>query len=138
MPSILMKTNRKHIEIVAQNRLFPTFRELGDMLITFGLIVFTWIFFRAENIQHAFSYITGIFDRSLFSVPNLNKAALATLILIAFFMFVEWLGRESNYAIERLFSSKPRLVRWAFYGFILLLIGLFMQTNETPFIYFQF
>lgn len=138
MPSIIMKTNRKHLDIVAKDKILPSFNELMNMMITFGLIVFTWIFFRAENVEHAFSYISGIFNKSILSVPNLNKAALATLILILFFMIIEWFGRQNNYALEKLLLSKPRIVRWAFYSLIILLIGLFMQTNETPFIYFQF
>lgn len=138
MPSIIMKTNRNHIDIVAQGKIFPSFKELFNIIATFGLIVFTWIFFRAENVGHALSYISGIFDKSILSFPDLNKAALATLILIFFFMIIEWLGRQSNYALENLLLSQSRFVRWAFYSLIILLIGLFMQTNETPFIYFQF
>lgn len=138
MPSVLMKTNRNHLEIVAQGRILPSVRELAHMLLTFSLIVFTWIFFRAENVNHAIAYISRIFDESLFSFPHLKKAALATLILIAFLMLVEWQGRENNYALERFLSARPKLIRWSFYAFIILLIGLFMQTNETPFIYFQF
>lgn len=138
MPSIIMKTNRNHLEIVAKEKIFPSFKELINIVFTFGLIVFTWIFFRAENVGHAFTYISGIFDKSILSFPDLNKAALATLILIFFFMAIEWLGRQSNYALEKLLLSQSRFVRWAFYSLIILLIGLFMQTNETPFIYFQF
>lgn len=138
MPSIIMKTNRNHLETVAKDKIFPSFKELINIVFTFGLIVFTWIFFRAENVRHAFTYISGIFDKSILSFPDLNKAALATLILIFFFMAIEWLGRQSNYALEKLLLSQSRFVRWAFYSLIILLIGLFMQTNETPFIYFQF
>lgn len=75
---------------------------------------------------------------SLLHFPDLNKAALATLILIGFMVVVEWLGRENNYGIEKTFLRNHRFLRWSFYGFIILLIGLFMQTQESPFIYFQF
>lgn len=138
IPSILMKTNRNNLGTVAEGKTFASFKDILNMGITFVLIIFTWIFFRAENVEHSFSYISGIFDISLFSFPHLKKAALATLLLILFFMVIEWLGRHNNYAIEKAFLSKNRLVRWTFYSFIIMLIGLFMQTNETPFIYFQF
>lgn len=36
----------------------------------------------------------------------LKKAALATLILIVFFMIIEWIGRENQYAIEEIFIEK--------------------------------
>ena len=113
-------------------------KEFFQMVMTFALAVFAWIFFRAENVEHAISYISGIFSSSFFSIPGFKKAALATLILIVFFMIIEWIGRENQYAIEKFLLKKPRIIRWSFYGFIILLIGLFLQTHESPFIYFQF
>ena len=144
MPAIIFKTNRNNMEIVAKGKVFPSVKDLLNIIITFLLVSFAWIFFRAENLEHAFSYISGIFSKSLFCFPKLNKAALATLILIAFLLIIEWIGREENFAIEKLLISKKQInsniniLRWIFYAFIILLIGLFMQTNETPFIYFQF
>ena len=138
MPSIILKTNRNNLEIVAMNRLIPSIKDIFNILFTFSLTVFAWVFFRAEDVDHAISYILGIFKPSLFSFPELKKAALATLILIIFFVAIEWIGRENQYAIEKTLVKKPRALRWAFYGFIIILIGLFLQTHETPFIYFQF
>ena len=138
MPSILLKTNRNNLEIVAFNKLMPSFREVISIIITFILTVFAWIFFRAESLTHAFSYISGIFSKSLLTFPDLNKAALATLILIAFLLLIEWFGKEQQYALQTFWHKKPRILRWLFYAFIMLLIGLFMQTEESPFIYFQF
>lgn len=138
MPSIILKTNRNNLEAVAINKLIPSIKDIFNILVTFSLTVFAWIFFRAENVDHAFSYILGIFDPSFFSFPQLKKAALATLILILFFMTMEWIGRENQYAIEKTLMKKPKILRWSFYGLIIILIGLFLQTHETPFIYFQF
>jgi len=138
MPSIILKTNRNNLEIVAMNKLIPSFRDVFNILITFSLTVFAWIFFRAESVHHAIEYIVGIFNASLFTVPDVKTAAYATLILIAFFMLIEWIGREHQFALQDFLVKKPRFIRWLFYGFIILLIGLFLQTHETPFIYFQF
>ena len=138
MPSIILKTNRNNLEIVAMNKLIPSFRDVFNILLTFSLTVFAWIFFRAESVHHAIEYISGIFNASLFTIPDVKTAAYATLILIAFFMFIEWIGREHQFALQDFLVKKPRFIRWLFYGFIILLIGLFLQTHETPFIYFQF
>ena len=138
MPSIILKTNRNNLEIVAMNKLIPSFRDVFNILLTFSLTVFAWIFFRAESVHHAIEYIVGIFNASLFTIPDVKTAAYATLILIAFFMFIEWIGREHQFALQDFLVKKPRFIRWLFYGFIILLIGLFLQTHETPFIYFQF
>ena len=95
-------------------------------------------FFRANSVTHAFEYIGGIFNKSLFQFPELKKSALATLVLVGFLLVVEWLGRRNNYGIEKLLLNQKRWLRWSFYAFIIMLIALFLQTEESPFIYFQF
>jgi len=81
-----------------------------------------------------------IFSFTLFTIPVFEQdgLALSTLILILFFTLVEWSGRTHAFAIEYTFATESRSVRWTFYGFLIVLIGLFMQTNGSPFIYFQF
>lgn len=138
MPSIIMKTNRKNLDVVAKGRLFPSMKEGVQVVITFFLAAFCWIFFRAESVQEAFAYVYRMFTENLFSFPSLTKSAMATLILVGFLVVVEWISKEDNYGIEKVFFKAPTFVRWSFYAFILLLLGLFMQINETPFIYFQF
>ena len=57
LPLLLTNNNRKNLGVVAEGKLLPSFRELFAMLTTFILTVFAWIFFRAEDLNHAFSYI---------------------------------------------------------------------------------
>ncbi|MCU4173890.1 MBOAT family O-acyltransferase [Carboxylicivirga sp. N1Y90] len=140
LPLMLTKNNRKNIEIVANKSFLPGLRESGAIIITFLLTVFAWIFFRAENVGQAFDIIIKVLSPSLFMkpfFPNLS-GALTTLILIAIFVIIEWNGRRGKYAIENLGHNYKRPIRWAFYSCIIFMIGLFMQTSESPFIYFQF
>lgn len=136
MPLLLTNNNRNNLETVAQGRLLPSLRESVSMLFTFGLTVFAWIFFRAENIGHAVSYVSGIWGRELLVVPKILPAPVILLILL--FLLIEWLGRESQYAIAELGLGWKRPARWAFYSFLIFIIVMFMHTEETPFIYFQF
>ncbi len=138
LPQIVSKTNRNNLGIVAQGRLFPTLRELMQILITFTMTCFAWIFFRADTLTHAFLYARGIFSSALFTMPVLEKYAWVVLGLAFFLFVIEWLGRESKYALEHFIDKYPRWLRWSFYAFILFLMGMFMQTEESPFIYFQF
>jgi D-alanyl-lipoteichoic acid acyltransferase DltB (MBOAT superfamily) len=107
---------------------------------TFALICFGWIFFRADNVAHAISILVEIFSGSLILLPyyDWQENAKALIILIMFFIWVEWLGKEDQYAVERLGLNWPKPVRWAFYSSIIFLIGMFVQTTEVPFIYFRF
>ncbi|MGG7551794.1 MBOAT family O-acyltransferase [Chryseobacterium arthrosphaerae] len=135
MPSIIMKTNRNHLETVAQGNILPTVKEFFQMTVTFSLAVLAWIFFRAENISHAFSYISGIFSRSLFSIPTITPRLLMLLIII--FMVIEWLGREQQYAIAKLGLQWKSPLRYAMYYAIIIAIFWFAGKDQQ-FIYFQF
>ena len=136
VPSVIRKSNRVNLSIVAEDRMLPNLKELFQMSLTFGLTVLAWIFFRAESLPHAFEYIRNIFTSQLWHLPRVN-ASLA-LILVAFFMVIEWFGRRNNYAIETWMFKSPRILRWSFYAGLIFLIGIFMKTEESAFIYFQF
>ena len=141
LPAIVMKTNRHHLEIVAKGKIFPTLKEFCQMIFTFILATFAWIFFRAENMEKALNYIAGIFSPSLFSVPRFAEMENVsyTLILVVIFIFIEWIGRENQFAISGFKNVKVKTVRWLGYLCIVLTIyfyGYFGSNIE--FIYFQF
>ncbi|MFT3980391.1 MAG: MBOAT family O-acyltransferase [Ferruginibacter sp.] len=146
MPSILMATNRNNLDMVAQGKTFPTIRELLQMMLTFAAAVFAWIFFRAESLAHAFQYVGDLF-KGLFNAAAYREAwhymstevGLLLPLLLIFFMVIEWLGRENQYAIQKWGFRYSRPVRWAFYYAILLVVFYFAGLgNEQEFIYFQF
>lgn len=139
LPLLLTNNNRNNLETVAKGKLFPSLKELSFMLLTFGLTVFAWIFFRAESIGHAVSYISEILSPSLFSFPKFTNMvnALNTIILIVIFVLIEWTGREGQFAIEGFGRGRNKLFRWFFYLIIIIIIFLF-NTSSQEFIYFQF
>ena len=135
LPLLLTNKNRNNLETVANGKLLPSTKELLSMLLTFGLVVFAWIFFRVNNIGHAVSYILEIFSSSLFSIPEIRPINLTLLII--FFTFVEWLGREGGFAIQNINKVASRPLRWVFYYGLLTLL-IFEKGNDQTFIYFQF
>lgn len=145
LPLFLTKRNRKHTNIVAQNKIFPTIKELFQVIYTFTLTSLAWILFRAENIIHGIDYIRNIFSKSLFTIPPIiyevnqfHLPLMVILIILFIFIIIEWIGRENQYAIEKIGIKWHRFFRWFFYFSILLFIFRFMSSNDTPFIYFQF
>ncbi len=139
LPLMLLNKNRINTDIIAQGKYLPTIKEFISMSITFGLTVLAWVFFRAENIGHAWSYLSEIFSKSLFSIPHFAgmRHAMITLILITIFCIIEWIGRENQFAIEKLGLNISKPVRWAFYYGIVIVIFTFMGPQQQ-FIYFQF
>ena len=109
------------------------------MLLTFALAVFAWIFFRSETLGQALHIVADIFSGSLFTVPAfpVNTMNFLVLFFIAFFFIIEWIGREQHYAIATFGSRWPKIMRYAFYYF--LIVAMFvLEGKSNQFIYFQF
>lgn len=138
LPLLLSNKNRNNLETVALGKLIPSGIDFFSILITFSLTVFAWIFFRSENISHAVQYITDMFTMpaSYLSLGIYWKYR-TILILIATFLFIEWIGRDSHFAIEHLGSKWKRIYRFLMYYVIIFTI-LWFGGKEQQFIYFQF
>ncbi len=134
IPLMLSNRNRQYLDIVAEHTYLPSIKEFLKILVTFSLTVFAWIFFRAENMTHAFKYIKGIADGYLFKIPSIRPTDLFVLILM--FMVLEWLGRKHEFPLQNIFI-KNRVFRWSFYILLILIIIIF-SGRQQEFIYFQF
>jgi D-alanyl-lipoteichoic acid acyltransferase DltB (MBOAT superfamily) len=135
MPSIIFKTNRTNLEIVAKGKYLPSLKDVFSIGMTFGLTVFAWIFFRAENLSHALSYISQIFSISLFTIPSVRPVQL--IILLMLFTIIEWFGREDQYAITHLGLKWPSYYRYTIY-FLMIISIFWFAGKDQQFIYFQF
>jgi len=141
LPSILFRTHRNNLDIVAKGRLLPSVKEFFSMALTFGLTVFAWIFFRSESLGAAIRYCKTLFSSSLFTMPDPTDRPRAGFILLAgLFLVVEWLGRQEQYAIARLGIRWPVALRWLAYYAIFYFVAdrYFFTGTRQQFIYFQF
>ncbi|WP_081210002.1 MBOAT family O-acyltransferase [Salegentibacter sediminis] len=139
LPLLLTNKNRQNMEVVAEDSYFPSLKEFGQMTLTFGLTVIAWVFFRAENIGHAISYLGGMFSESLLSIPYYEGIGYAKFLipLLAIFIFIEWLERRNQFALEKLLLNQSIFIRLAAYYTIAFLI-FYTAGEEQQFIYFQF
>lgn len=135
LPLLLTKNNRNNLDIAAEGNYFPSIKELSSIILTFSLTVFSWIFFRAESMSHAFQYIGGIFQYSIVSVPEILPIPI--LILIALFMLMEWIYRDKQYALQFAIGKPAKIIQWSYYLVISLTIAAFFGKGSS-FIYFQF
>jgi D-alanyl-lipoteichoic acid acyltransferase DltB (MBOAT superfamily) len=140
LPLLLRRQNRVNLTIVAEGRIFPTLRELLAMLGTFGLTTLAWIFFRAESLEQGGHYVKKLLSSSFWILPSYQGmgSSVATGVLLVLFFLTEWIGREQSFAIEGIGKNFSRPARWTIYAFLLFLIGMYMPTRGTSFIYFQF
>ena len=140
LPLLIGKKNRTNLEVVSKGKVLPTFKDLLGITTTFILITFGWIFFRSKSIDHALSYISTIFSKSIVDFPSFNISRYYTvqiILLIIFFLLIEWFGREHNFALEKLGLKWKPIFRLIFYFGLVFIITLYLS-KEQQFIYFQF
>ena len=136
LPLFLLNKNRQNLEIVAQGQILPSAGDVFKIGITFSLTVFAWIFFRAESVSHAVSYISQIFTISVFTVPEILPKSV--MLSIGILILIEWLGREQQFALAKFGLNWPRPIRWTLYYCIMFDIFIRGGGNSQEFIYFQF
>ena len=115
--------------------MLPSLKEFSSMLLTFLWVVLAWIFFRADTMPQAINYISHIFTSALFKMPEIRPSLV--IMVLAVFIFMEWIGREKNYALENFAIHLSKPLQWAFHLLVFTVIILCMG-KEQPFIYFQF
>lgn len=136
LPLLLARKNRRYLDVVAAGQLLPGAADLVRMTTTFALTTFAWIFFRATSLGHATQYIRGIFSSSLLAAPEFSVSSI--LILLGLFMSIEWIGREQQFALQKIGMGWAKPWRWSFYYAIMFTILYYYGSNQQQFIYFQF
>lgn len=139
LPLLLSNKNRQNIDIVAKGKTLPDIRDLFNIVTTFSITVFAWIFFRANSISHAKTYIQDIFTYSFFKYPPevYNNLLYKTLFILFIFNILEWLGREKEYAFQ-IVSNQPKYIKALYFSLLIVFMLLFMSLSVQEFIYFQF
>jgi len=145
----LCKPIKERIEILLHFDRMPLLKKITEASITFSLVTFAWIFFRAESLDKALYIIKSIFgkaivEKEIFSVhASLWRFILEQpkfylgFLIIGMLIGIELIQRKGS--ILEMVASKPIWVRWALYYALLLVIifgGAF--NNSQQFIYFQF
>lgn len=134
LPLLLLKQNRKNINSIKLTFDFSSFKEIFNLLLTFGITCFAWIFFRSKSITDAFLYIKKIFVNWTFKEQyfEIERYNYELLYLIVVFVIVEWNFKEK---IEPI-SGKYSWIKLALCLAAILALGVFSDSKE--FIYFQF
>ncbi len=124
------------------------FVKIYQIIITFILVDFAWIFFRANTFNDAKYIILNLlsidlnvfYDKSLFNLGLDEKDCYLSIILILFLIIVQILQRKGP-IIQRV-SNKHIVVRWSVYligMFSIIIFGYYgTKYDASQFIYFQF
>ena len=110
-------------------------------IVTFHLVTFAWIAFRATSLQDARTVVVRIFtwaesDQAL-SVRGFDSIELVLAIVFVLVLEVVQSVQERG-SIAAALSRLPSAARLALYAALALVILLFGRFDERAFIYFQF
>jgi len=122
-------------------------RYLGIM-ITYSLVTFAWIFFRANSLQDAYYILSHAFVNPISMLDILAiKSALVDIgfdrytfaITVASILIMEAVHvMQAHVSIDKELSVRPFWVRWAVYYASIISILTFGVFERREFIYFQF
>ncbi len=134
LPLLLLNRNRNNLEDIHFKWNFNGLKTLFQILITFSMTTFAWIFFRAKSISDAILYIKNMFTNLNFDSQYLNNARYAPelLWLIGAFVLFEWFHKYKTEPI----SGKYENIKLLLCILAILALGVFSDYKE--FIYFQF
>jgi alginate O-acetyltransferase complex protein AlgI len=101
-------------------------------VLTLAVVLAAWVFFRAESMPHALTYLKNMFG-SEGTDPRMFSNYLRYPIIV---LVVEWLFRHRSHVLE--LRGWPRVARWGLYYGIVYYIFKAGNFQYVPFIYFQF
>ena len=148
---LVTKKLRERINILIGINKFPLFHATLQILMTFAMVSFSWVFFRSPNMHTAVSFIAALFKGwgmsfhdafyAYFLMPFQTLGVSKYNVIIALLgifvlLMVDYLER---YKPERCdFQKYPLYARSFIYVGLILSIVIFGVFTNQQFIYFQF
>jgi len=122
-----------------------------QLLVTFTLVCFSWIFFRAENLDKAIEVISSIFTVHNFIDVLINRSFYYCeldfynfwfMFLAIFIVLFVDVCKNKNIVIRNHIIAQKDLIRWLIIALSICAILLFgvwgPAFDQSQFIYFQF
>ena len=140
LPLILLGKNRKYRDVVAQDRILPSWKECGQMLLVFLLVTIGWIVFRADDIAQAWAWIRTICSRSLFSVPAslTSRTFVPIAVYLPMLVIIEWFQRRQEHALKPFPGKRYATTLFYLAVFVAVFAAAVSAQGDRAFIYFQF
>ncbi|MBX7226697.1 MAG: MBOAT family protein [Chitinophagales bacterium] len=142
--AIVTENIRSHINKALGLVKVPFLLHFVQMIITYLLVCFAWIFFRARNVTDAFEIIRRIprisfksIDEQVLSICSNKPEFLIAIGSILLLEIIHQLQRREQYS-RNIFGSYPTWLRWSVFYVMIFMIILTGVQEGGNFIYFQF
>jgi D-alanyl-lipoteichoic acid acyltransferase DltB (MBOAT superfamily) len=118
----------------------PFVRIGVSIVVTFSILAFSLLFFRADSLADSRLLISNAFDFSSFgaSVSDIVKdyEVMFGMLMVVFLMIAEYL--HEKYDLVRVLALRHVMIRWPVYIGFFFFVLLFGVLHKQMFIYFQF
>ena len=123
----------------------PGLHKLIKISITFTLVCFAWIFFRANNLSEAYYIVTHLFSGLLngaileFVISGFGfgiRGFLIALAAIGLMEAIQLVQQQTN--VRAMLMARPAAVKLAVYLGLIVCIIMLGKFSANQFIYFQF
>jgi D-alanyl-lipoteichoic acid acyltransferase DltB (MBOAT superfamily) len=114
---------------------FPRLHQVIKVVITFHLVTFSWIFFRANSLSDALLVLhnmTKPFQKELV----IERELILSVVFLLFLFFVQLL--QTRWSLRDVIAQWPKPARWLIYYAMIFLIIFVGKFDHQEFIYFQF
>lgn len=125
-------------------RFYAFIGKYPSILITFIITLVGWVLFRSPSIDHAMSYITGMFSINFEPTGTNPDKEFWVMLCIAIFFALFTLSK-TGLALENFFFFRPKHKVQVYVPMFILMVLLFtisfasvMTSGFNPFIYFRF
>ncbi|MFW5877626.1 MAG: MBOAT family O-acyltransferase [bacterium] len=119
---------------------FPGMFKFFQILVTFVLVYFSWIFFRANNTGDALQIIGKTFsfsDGLNLNLFTFNIDFYIAFISIGLLLLIEFFEEYAQLSV-RMMKNLPRAAKWALMIVVIFIIFILGVWDEADFLYFQF
>jgi D-alanyl-lipoteichoic acid acyltransferase DltB (MBOAT superfamily) len=125
----------KSFVAIPQNKL----TKIIGILLTFHFVCFTWLFFRAADMQTVGAMLTQIFTAfhpEIISDYILGHPLVSLFMLTGFVL--HFTSRKTEQKVENLVIRSPFILKLVYLSLIIFLVIQIKSSEIQPFIYFQF
>ncbi|MDQ1255812.1 MAG: hypothetical protein QG656_406 [Candidatus Hydrogenedentes bacterium] len=120
---------------------FPRIRRVFQTIVTFHLIAFAWIFFRANSMTDVWILLKTLAAPSWSSLESVMGPLSPLNFSVAIMAIVTVTvihGIQTRGPIRQRLTAQPLAVQWCVYYALLFAILIFGKFDDQPFLYFRF
>ena len=114
-------------------------RRVIGVLVTFHLVCFGWILFRADSMQTVGEMLTQIFTNfhpEVFTQFVMGYKGVFVLMVVGYIL--HFLPKSAENSLQAVVTRSPLLVQAVMLAIAIFVVVQFKSAGVQPFIYFQF